>query len=141
MMTRRQTNLHLRDLPNQAITYDFGSLAKGGLRPLPGTSLPDAVIFSHCFYDSLLLCDGAGQRLFTVDIFLISCCFSCYERMPCIRHGQHDRIDIGASHYLAIIMIWLAVLISIVRIDLVERRLEIVLVDVTGGNHLAILLV
>src|SRR6266446_4120848 len=138
-MSGRQPNLNVCNSANQPVADDFSGLSEGPLRTLPGTRLPNSFIHLHRFHDGLLLSDGASQGLLAVDVLLVSCCFSSYERMPGIRHCQHHSIDVCARNHLAEIMIRFAVLITVMAVNFVESRMEIVLVDVTSGDYLAIL--
>ena len=58
--------------------------------------------------------------------------------MPMIRHGQHDGINVLAGHHLAVIVVGLAVLVLVVAVDCVHRLLEMLIVQVAGGDYLAV---
>ena len=113
------------------------ALRKGALGPLPGAGLPDALVLLDGFDDGLLLGDGAGQRFLAVDVLLVLGGFGGDQGVPIVRHGQHDGVDVLAGHHLAVIVVGLAVLVLVVAVDLVQGLLEMVLVQVAGGDDLA----
>ena len=89
--------------------------------------------------NGLLFGDGAGQRLFAVDIFLARCGLSGDDGVPMIGNGDHDGVDIVARHHLAVIVVGGAVLIAVVGVDGVDSLLQMVLLDVACGDNLAVI--
>ena len=68
VMAAGQADLNACDVADEAVADDLRSLVKGGQRSLPGAGLPDDVVLLHGLDDGLLLGDGAGERLFAVDV-------------------------------------------------------------------------
>ncbi len=89
----------------------------------------------------LLFRDGLGQGLFAVNIFFVVGGFNGDERMPMVRHGQHDGINIIARHHFAVIPVARAILVAVMAVDRVECRVQMMRVEIAGGtDHLAITL-
>lgn len=61
--------------------------------------------------------------------------------MPVIRHRQHHGVNVVTRHHFAVIMIGRAVFVLIMVVDCVHRGLQMFLVQVARGDHLAIVLV
>ena len=138
MVTGRKTDLDMREFADQAIAHDLGSDAEIVFTALPGAGLPDALILLHGSHDGLLLGNGSGERLFTVDVLAVFRGFDGGERVPVVRDGDHDSVDVLARHDLAVVVIAFAVLVLVGAVDGVERLLQIAFVDVTGRHDLAV---
>src|ERR1035438_5133671 len=61
------------------------------------------------------------------------------QRMPGVRHGDHHRINVLARHQLAEIVVRPAILVLVMAVDLVQRGLEMALVQVARGHDLRVL--
>ena len=107
-------------------------------RALPRARLPDDIVLFNGAHDRLLLGNGAGQRLLTVDIFFAVRGRNRYQRMPVIGHRNHHRVNIVARQQFAIVVIGLAILVPIARVDGVDCGLQMILVQIAGGNDLAV---
>ena len=138
MMAARQADFDAGDLADEAVADDLRRLAEGRLRALPGAGLPDALVLLHGFDNGLLLGNGAGQRFLAVNVLLVPGGFDGDQGMPMVRHGQHHGVNVLARHHLAVIVVGLAVLVLVMAVDLVQRLLEMVLVQVAGGDDLAV---
>jgi len=104
---------------------DFGGSAEAAaLRALPGAGLPDALVFLDGADDGLLFGDGAGEGLFTINIFFLIGGFDGNERVPMVRHGEHEGVNVVAGHQLAVIVVGFAVFVAVMAVDLVQRRLQ-----------------
>ena len=82
--------------------------------------------------------NGAGERLFAVDVFLAGGGFGGDDGVPVIGDGDHDGVDVVAREKLAVVVVGGAVLVAVLAVDGVERHLQAVLVDVAGGDDLAV---
>src|SRR4051812_10428261 len=60
--------------------------------------------------------------------------------MPGVWHRDHHCINIFAGHQLTIIFIAFTVLVAVGAVDLIDGSLEIVFVQITSGEDLAIFL-
>ena len=67
-----------------------------GSGALPGASLPDDVVLVDGADDGLLFGNGAGERLFAVDVFFAGSGFSGDDGMPVVGDGNHDGVDVVA---------------------------------------------
>ena len=56
-----------------------------------------------------------------------------------IGHAAPNGVDVFAGHHLPVIVVGLAVLVLVTAVDLVQRLLEMVLVQVAGCDHLDII--
>jgi hypothetical protein len=87
----------------------------------------------------LLFRNGPGERLFSVNVFLVVGRFRGHQGVPMIRNGQHDRVDVGSGHHFAVIVVRFAILVLVMAVDPVESGLQMVFVQVAGGDDVAIL--
>src|SRR5262245_53396510 len=126
-------------LSDQSVANEFCRHMEVGFRALPRTRLPDALVLLHGFHDSLLLSDGARQRLFAENIFLLLARLDRYESVPMVGDRDHHRVNILAREHLAIIVIRFAVLVVVVLVDCIDGLLQRTLVEIAGGHNLAIL--
>ena len=94
----------MRDVADEAVADDLRGLVKLRKRALPGARLPDDVVLLHGADDGLLFGDGAGQRLFAVDVLLARCGFGGDDGVPVIGDGDHDGVDIVARKHLAVVV-------------------------------------
>src|ERR1700739_1384269 len=88
--------------------------------------------------DGLLFGDGTRKRLFAVDVFFARGLFWSDDGVPVIGDGDHDGVDVVASEECAVIVDGGAVLVAVVAVDSVDGGLQMVLLDVAGGDNLAI---
>jgi hypothetical protein len=79
------------------------------------------------------------QGLLAVDVLLLSGGLGGHERMPVVRHRQHDGVDVRARHHFPVIVVRFAILVVVMVVDGVHRRLQMVLVQITCGHDLAVL--
>ena len=86
----------------------------------------------------LLFGDGASEWFFSVDVFLARGGFSGDDRVPVIGNGDHDGVYVVACEHLAIVMERGAVLVAVVRVDGIDRLLQVILFDVARGHDLAV---
>ena len=134
-----QADFNPRNLPDQPIAHDLGRLVKRAYGSLPGAGLPDAVVGLHGPDNGLLLGNGAGERFLSVNVLLLPGGLDGRQRVPMIRHGQHDRVNIPPGHQLAVILIRLAALVLIMAVDLAGEVLQMLAIHIAGGDHPAIL--
>ena len=139
-MARGQANFDTGDFPDQPVADNFAGFEEVLLRSLPGTGLPDALVLLNGSDDGLLLGDGSRQRFFAVNILFVVGGLGRHQGMPMIGHGQHDSVDVLASHHFAVVMVGFAVLVFILVVDSVHCGLQVLFVEIAGGDHLAILL-
>ena len=133
-----QTHLDAGHFSNQSVPDDFRAIVEVSLGPLPRTGLPYALVFLNGFHNGLLLGHGAGERLFAVDVLFVSRRLGGNGLVPMIRHGDHHGVDVRPRHHFAVIVIRFAILVLVVPIDGVHRRREMVFVNVTRRDHLAV---
>src|SRR5579862_234090 len=138
-MARREADFDACNLADQVIADDFGRAPESALRALPRTGLPDASVLLDSPNDGLLFGYTPRERFFAVNVFFVVGGLDGDQGVPGVRHRQHHCIDVLAGHHFAEIVIGLAVLVFIVLVDGVDGGLEMVLVEVTSGNDLAIL--
>ena len=140
MVAAGQAHDHMVQLPDQAVAHVFRRHAVLRLAALPAAGLPDHVVFLHGVHDRPLLRDGARQRLLAIDVLAVARGFRGHQSVPVVRDRNHDRVDVLARHHLAIIVVGLAVRVAVTLVDRVHGGLEVILVQITGGHHLAVLL-
>ena len=127
------------DLADEPAAHNLGRFAElAALRALPGASLPNSFVFLDGFDDGLLLGDGAGERFLAVDVLLRVGGGGGQDRVRMVRHREHHGVNILAREHLAIIVVRLAVFVAVVGVDVVERALEPVLVQIANGDDLAV---
>ena len=56
-----------------------------------------------------------------------------------VRHRNHDGVDVFSGQHFPIVMVWLAILVFVKSVDGVERLLEMICINVAGGDNLAII--
>ena len=86
----------------------------------------------------MLFGDGAGERFFAVDVFAIFGGFDGDDAVPVVGDGEHDGVDVFGGHHFAIVVVGAAVGVFVVAVDGFEGGLEVLFVDVTGGDDLAV---
>lgn len=133
-----QADFDTGEFAKQAVAHDFGADAEIVLAALPGTGLPDALIFLHGSDDGLLLGDGAGEGFLAVDVFALLCGFNGDDAVPVVREGEHDGVDVLAGHQLPVVVVGLAVGVLVIAVDGAGGGGEVLFVDVTGGDDLAV---
>lgn len=126
------------DFAEEAVADDFGADAEVVFAALPGTGLPDALVFLDGGDDGLLFGDGAGEGFFAVDVFAIFGGFDGDDAVPVVGDGEHDGVDVFGGHHFAIVVVGAAVGVFVVAVDGLEGGLEVLFVDVTGGDDLAV---
>src|ERR1019366_1056439 len=134
-----QAHFNPGNLPDQAVPHDLRRLVERAYGALPGAGLPDAAVGLNGADNGLLFSDCAGERFLTVDILLLPGSLDCGQGMPMVREGQHDGVNVAPRHQLPIIMIRLAAGVLVMAVDLLHERVEVRLVHVARGNHLAFL--
>jgi hypothetical protein len=58
--------------------------------------------------------------------------------MPVVGDGNHYGVDVAAREQFAVVVVGGTVLVSVVAIDGVERRLQVIRLDVAGCDDLAV---
>ena len=91
-----QADFNVGDVADEAVANDFGGLVELRKRTLPRSGLPDDVVLVDRANDGLLFGDGAGERLFAVDVFLARGGFGGDDGVPVIGDGDHDGVDVVA---------------------------------------------
>ena len=140
-MPAGQTDFNIGDRADEAVADDLRRLVKLGHGALPGAGLPDDVVLLHRFDDGLLLGDGAGEGLLAVDV--LSCDWRPrwprwratdqewrssprrYRRAPATRDSRGTPCNRCCR--TSVLMVSTA-------------ALEVLLVQVAGGDYLAITL-
>ena len=138
VMASGEADFDTGEFAEEAVADDFGSDAEIVLAALPGAGLPDALVFLDSGDDGLLLGDGAGEGFFAVDVFAVFGGLNGDDAVPVVWEGEHDGVDIGAGHELAEVVIGFAVAVFVVAVDGVGGGGEVLLVDVAGGDDLAV---
>ena len=134
-----QADFNVGDVADEAVANDFGCFVELRNGTLPRSGLPDDVVLVHGANDGLLFGDSAGERLFAVDVFLARGGFGGDDGVPVIGDGDHDGVDVVTRDDLAVVVDGGAVLVAIVGVDGVDGGLQVIFLDIAGGNNLAII--
>ena len=139
-MAAGQTDFDARDFADQTVANDLSALVEVSNRALPRTGLPDAFVLLHGAHDGLLFRDGAGERLFAIDVFLRIRRRHGKQSVPVIGHRKHHGVDVRARKHLAKIVIRFAISVAVILVDGVHGLLQRTLVQIARGDYLAIFL-
>src|ERR1035438_492852 len=103
--TARQTASHGLQLADAAVANDFASLTKPRIGALLAPTLKDPVVGFHGVTHGAAFGDGERKRLLPVNILTRARRFNHGNRMPVIRQGDENGIDILARDHFAEVVV------------------------------------
>ena len=138
VVARRQSDFDMRDLADESVAHDLRALVEIRDRPLPRAGLPDAFVFLHGPHNRLLLGDGFRERLLAIDVLLVVERLDRDKFVPVVRHCNHHGVNVRARHQFAVVVVRLAVLVFVMVVDRPDRLPQMIFVQVTRGDDLAV---
>ena len=90
-----QDDLDLLKLADAAVPDEFRYTVVLRQRAILRAGLENAILFSHGIDEHLAFADGESW-LFALDVFAGSSGHDAYQRVPMVRRGDHDGIDVFA---------------------------------------------